>query len=319
MKYIKLFENFNLNEELRSASYYNFSKFLEREVVEESNRTKNLEVADIKNIVVDSIIEFYDIEDNDKNRDKVNKSFVVKSKPLDNPSFWEVIVRKYYILDKDSKKDWRMSDDFDNNVNFIEIVDNEKWKRNYHRLEELMKNPPKFSIYSTEYSKNVWQKLKQGWKGQVHQKGMNLLIKKLYVYFPEEIKNKEENKDIGFFTKIENNFSNEDAKKLYNIDFTILTLEKKFKEFLLEDLDDDKYSQIEEVDIENFLEKLKSHLEENLDTPFNTLDENRQTDYKYLSEYVTFIKNLSLENNIINKSDKIFNFLTEFSFKLPNI
>ena len=31
MKYIKLFENFNLNEELRSASYYNFSKFLERE------------------------------------------------------------------------------------------------------------------------------------------------------------------------------------------------------------------------------------------------------------------------------------------------
>ena len=80
MKYIKLFENF-LNEELRSSTYYDFSKFLQRDIVELAKRTKGLDVENIKSVVVDSIIEFYEIEDNEQNRDKVNKSFVLQSLP----------------------------------------------------------------------------------------------------------------------------------------------------------------------------------------------------------------------------------------------
>jgi hypothetical protein len=198
MKYIKLFENF-LNEELRSSTYYDFSKFLQRDIVELAKRTKGLDVENIKSVVVDSIIEFYEIEDNEQNRDKVNKSFVLQSLPLENPDFYEVIVRQYYILDKDTEKDRRLRTDFYNNVKFIEIVDNREWDRYYDRIEELLENPNKFPKYKMpQWERELWQQLKQGWKGQVHQKGIDTLRKKLSVYFPEEIKSKGKGAVIEF-------------------------------------------------------------------------------------------------------------------------
>jgi hypothetical protein len=313
MKYIKLFENF-LNEELRSSTYYDFSKFLQRDIVELAKRTKGLDVENIKSVVVDSIIEFYEIEDNEQNRDKVNKSFVLQSLPLENPDFYEVIVRQYYILDKDTEKDRRLRTDFYNNLKFIEIVDNKEWDRYYDRIEELLENPNKFPKYKMpQWERELWQQLKQGWKGQVHQKGIDALRKKLSVYFPEEIKSKEETKDIGFFVKTDNDFASEDSKKLYEIDFTITTLENILKNYLFGPSKKDIYSQVKESDVYMFLDKLREYLENNLDLTFNSLDSNRQTDFPYLSEYVNDIKNLSTEKNIIKKSDKIDILLTEFS------
>jgi len=433
MKYIKLFEDFLIYEELRSSSYNNFSIFLEGEIKTFANNMSGeyINKEDVEEFLVEAISEYYGIDDTPQNKEKINKAFVINTLPIDNPSFYEEVVSRYYILDKDTEKDRRLRTDFQNNVKFIDVVSNIHLDRYRDRIEMLLKDPsgmneikemqkqfndeidqivksgkttsnkqfselaakqakirkkleekkvdtkgkrlevllniidkmdknetdlmimrlPKnISVYSyilnllDEFEKgsnkipegesDVWHKmLKDGWKGQVHQEGVDLLIRKLAVHFPEEIKSKEETKDIGFYTGTDAEFSSSESKKYYEIEFTIGTLEKKLQEFLFEDSDESNFEKVKLEDINEFLKKLQNHLEKNIDdvsidpwsnvlpskATWHPIDKKKQTDYRYLGGYVNYIRKMSLENDIIDESDEINNLLNEFSIEVPKM
>jgi hypothetical protein len=78
MKYIKLFEDFLIYEELRSSSYNNFSIFLEGEIKTFANNMSGeyINKEDVEEFLVEAISEYYGIDDTPQNKEKINKAFV---------------------------------------------------------------------------------------------------------------------------------------------------------------------------------------------------------------------------------------------------
>jgi hypothetical protein len=311
LKHVKLFENFEYKDrifELRGSEQTIFYNFLEKEFKEFSRNIdfdQNLD-SKVKNFIIESIIQFYDIKYNNKNISKINKSFDIKidSDISTNPSFFREIVHSYYFYDKN------------NEYKLIDIVDEENLSDSHDYFKKLI-NKSSMRLPVNLLKKWYHKLYEGGYRGGIYQDGLNKIVDVVYKLFPKEVKNKEENKDFDFYLKT-GNLEDELSKKIYDCEFTISSLEKIFNDYLVDNADDDLYSKIKLIDIEKLLSKLKSYIQHMEEYNIEFIDDKMISNYTYLSKYISMIKNICIENNIISKSDKMYEFLNEIIKWLKN-
>jgi hypothetical protein len=299
MKHLKTFGQLN---ELKSLDSYDANTFISNKLIEFLNKLLKLLVADdgtiisddstereitykATKVIIDSIIEFYDIEDNLQNRKKINSLFYV-STSIDTSS---------------------IGSDDDNPLTAL-------WENLFH-----------IYIHINNKESNIYVKGSRSKKAQIFEdrivERISKLIDELKKKYPEWVE-RTEFKKSEILPYVKTKFQGDDfAKRIYDWNTTFETLEKLFHEYSFDNLEDADYEKYFGI-IDRNLDKLKEYVEKNdyktyigyekmyPNIVFKTLEQSMIYDKKYFSEYINSLRDIGISKKLFDKD--FIEFLDKF-------
>jgi hypothetical protein len=286
MKHIRNFNQWKKINELVGADYYHLYPAIKKRLTSlmDSFEIEHTDVflKSIKEAIVQTIIELYNIKDNDKNIKKIEDVFWLE--PIQGPNKWS---KKIFMNFKSKKAG--VSDE----LPFLNLID----KKAFYEMELNYDDPEYGKKMKNRYSDSDLE------RGRVEMACCYRLIEEISKIFPKEVAEKETDKDV--YSMIKPNIVSDDpeARNINIWLYEVENLENLFNTYL-SNSDDQTYSKMEKL-LNKAIELFKDYLEkkEYSNIPFEVFDYDRKTFHEtivspWLSKFAkTFEKEITETND----------------------